>query len=113
MKGLQHRCMGNIAFLQRVLKTFQRQLPEDLAELDRMLELRDAEQLARVAHRIRGTSANVSAKGLQQAAAEVEALSNIGRVHDDDIAICVDHLRKEWGRYLDHTSKLFYAVDTA
>ena len=43
----------------------------------------DAEQIARIAHRIKGTSANVSAKGLQQAAAEIEDLSHAGRVSGD------------------------------
>ena len=67
---------------QRVLDKFEQRLPEELAELERVLELGDAAKIALVAHRIKGNSSNVSAAGLQQAAAEIEDLSRAGRVAD-------------------------------
>lgn len=106
---LRNRCMGNIDLLQRVLDQFHKRLPEELAELEHALELRDSEQVARVAHRIRGTSANVSAECLQRAAAEIEDLGRLGRV--TDVPTRLERLRSEWERYLEHTSTLFPAVD--
>lgn len=106
---LRNRCMGNIALLERVLDQFHKRLPEELAELERALELRDSEQVARVAHRIKGTSANVSADGLQRAAAEIEDLGRTGSV--TDVPTRLERLRSEWERYLEHTSTLFSAVD--
>ena len=46
LEGLRNRCMGNIELLQHVLEKFQQRLPEELAELEKMLELRDAERIA-------------------------------------------------------------------
>lgn len=109
LQGLQTRCMGNIDFVQRVLKKFQQRLPAELAELEEMVDRRDAEQIARTAHRITGSSANVSAEGLRRAAAEIEELSRAGRV--TDIPVGIAHLRHEWERYLDYTSTLVLVLD--
>lgn len=106
---LRNRCMGNIALLERVLDQFHKRLPEELEELERALEQRDSEQVARVAHRIKGTSANVSAEGLQRAAAEIEDLGRTGCV--TDVPTRLERLRSEWARYLEHTSTLFSADD--
>jgi HPt (histidine-containing phosphotransfer) domain-containing protein len=98
--GLINRCMGNIELAQRVLEKFQQRLPEELAELESALERGNTDEVARVAHRLRGSSASVSAEGIMQAAAEVEDVSREGRAKD--IPVCLEHLRKEWQRYLDH-----------
>ena len=84
---LRARCLGNIDFVQRVLDKFQQRIPAELAELDRVLALSDGEQLARVAHRMKGTSANVSAAALAHAAAEIEDLGRAGRMADVPEAI--------------------------
>jgi HPt (histidine-containing phosphotransfer) domain-containing protein len=93
------RCLGNIDLVQRVLEKFEQQLPQELAELEHALALSDTEQVARVAHRIKGSSANVSAEGLQQAAEEVEGSSRAGCVAD--IPRHFDRLRSEWELYRD------------
>ncbi len=59
---LRNRCMGNIDLVNRVLKKFQTRFPEELAEMKQALECGDSERIARVAHRVKGTSASVSAK---------------------------------------------------
>jgi len=82
LEGLLHRCMGNVDLVRRVLEKFQTRLPEELAELEKALEGADMERLARIAHRVRGSSATVSAEGLAQAAAEVEDASRAGHVAD-------------------------------
>jgi HPt (histidine-containing phosphotransfer) domain-containing protein len=96
LRELNDRCMGNHEFLQRILGRFRQRVPEELAELEKSLETRDMEQMARVAHRLKGSSASVSANGLEQAAAAVEDLSRAGRIAD--IPAHMKRLRDEWAR---------------
>lgn len=107
-EGLVERCMGNLAFVERVLGKFQERFPQQVAELEGLLETKDAERLATVAHRMKGNSANVSATGLQQIAAEIEDLCREGRV--GEVAPHVDRLRHEWARYLDCSARLLSAA---
>ena len=97
-EGLRERCMGNLDLVQRVLEKFEQRLPEELAELERVLELEDPERIAQVAHRIKGNSANISAQSLRQAASDIEDLSRAGRLAS--LPARVDHLRRQWERYL-------------
>jgi HPt (histidine-containing phosphotransfer) domain-containing protein len=94
--------MGNIDLMQRVLDKFQQRVPEDLAELESALDHGDTKCLARVAHRLRGCSATVSAEGLAQAAAEIEDASRAGRVAD--VPRGIEHLRNEWKRLAEFPS---------
>jgi HPt (histidine-containing phosphotransfer) domain-containing protein len=99
LQGLCDRCMGNIELVRRVLDKFEQRLPEELVELERVLELGDAAKIALVAHRIKGNSSNVSAVGLQQAAEKIEDLSRVGRVAD--VAAHLRSLHEQWRLYLD------------
>jgi HPt (histidine-containing phosphotransfer) domain-containing protein len=102
--ALCDRCMGNLDLVERVLNKFETRLPEELAELERMLELEDATKIALVAHRIKGNSSNVSATGLRHAAAEIEELSRAGRVADARAQL--DGLHDQWQRYIESRSEL-------
>jgi HPt (histidine-containing phosphotransfer) domain-containing protein len=110
-KGLCDRCLGNIDLVQRMLEKFEQRLPQELAELERALAQSDAEQVARVAHRIKGTSANLSAEGLERAAAAVEDSSRASCMAD--ILQRLDCLHSEWERYRDYAASLSSAVDVA
>lgn len=79
LESLLNRCMGNIDLVQRVLDKFQQRLPEELDAMEKALQLGDTEQVARIAHRVRGSSATVSAESLAQAATEIEHASREGR----------------------------------
>jgi HPt (histidine-containing phosphotransfer) domain-containing protein len=109
LEDLRNRCMGNIDFVQRVLAKFQQQVPKELAELEQLLEVGDVEQVARVAHRVKGTSANVAAPGLRHAAAAIEELGRTGRM--TEISHGIKHMRDEWEKYLDYVSTLVSTVD--
>jgi Amt family ammonium transporter len=98
-ESLLERCMGNLDFVERVLERFQERFPQQLAELERLLETKDAEQLAMAAHRIKGNSANVSATGLHRVAGEIEGLCRANRL--GEIPRHVDRLHREWARYVD------------
>ena len=95
---LLERCMGNLDFAERILQAFQESFPEELAELEKALELEDFEELALVAHRIRGSSGNVAAEDMQQTAAEIEQLCRGG--YADEVPAQIDRLRCQWGKYL-------------
>jgi HPt (histidine-containing phosphotransfer) domain-containing protein len=99
LDGLVNRCMGNIELAQRVLEKFRQRLPEELAELEEALKLGDMEKLARTAHRIRGSSATMSAEGLTSAAAGVEDAGRQGRA--TDVRRCIERLRDEWKRLVE------------
>ncbi len=98
LQGLCERCMGNLDLVERVLDKFDKRLPDELAELERVIELGDAANTALVAHRIKGNSSNVSASGLQQAAADIEDLSRLGRMADTQVPL--RNLHEQWQRYV-------------
>ena len=109
LEGLCKRCMGNIDLVQRVLKTFQQRIPGEMEAMEKALEARDTEQIARVAHRVKGSSASVSAAGVARAAAEIEDVSRAGSV--TDIPASIGHLHDEWGQYLDYATRLLPSAD--
>ena len=90
--------MGNLSLVHRVLDKFQKKFPEELAEMIEALESGDIERVAHIAHRVKGTSASVSAKELAKAAAEIEDLGKTGRA--TDIPARMDRLGDEWNKYL-------------
>jgi HPt (histidine-containing phosphotransfer) domain-containing protein len=67
--------------------------------LEKAMELGDAERLARIAHRVKGSSATMSAEGLRQAAAEIEIASREGRMMD--VPVCIERLRDEWRKLVE------------
>ena len=111
MEVLRNRCMGNIDLVQRILKTFQERIPEEMKTMEKALELQDTEQIARVAHRVKGTSASISADGIMRAAMAIEDVSREGRVAD--IPASIERLHDEWERYLDRATTLLSAADIA
>jgi HPt (histidine-containing phosphotransfer) domain-containing protein len=103
VQGLYDRCMGNLDLMERVLKKFEQRLPDELDELERVLELKDPTMIAQVAHRIKGSTSNVSAGGLQRAAEEIEDLGRAGCVADK---ACLANLREEWRRFIDRRAAI-------
>jgi HPt (histidine-containing phosphotransfer) domain-containing protein len=110
LEELRSRCMGNIELVQQVLKKFESRTPEEIEAIEKALQLQDTQQIARVAHRLRGTSATVSAEGLTRAAAEIEDVSRQGRLAD--LPTGVERLRDEWEKYLNCAAALLSAATT-
>ncbi|MGD9128583.1 MAG: Hpt domain-containing protein [Planctomycetia bacterium] len=94
IKELRNRCMGNIQLVERVLKKFQQQIPEQLAELERAQELNDTELISRILHCVKGTAASVSANSLVSAVTEIEDLICAG--HMAGVPVRIEQLRNEW-----------------
>ena len=69
---LPHRCRGNESFVRDLVATFQQKINEDVALLEKALDRKDAQQIAAVAHRVKGTAANLAADGIREAAEQIE-----------------------------------------
>jgi HPt (histidine-containing phosphotransfer) domain-containing protein len=99
-EALVARCMGNLDFAERIMAKFQTAFARDLAELEEALRRQNDSQVAQVAHRMKGASANTAALRLEEVAAEIEKLSRNGRFAE--VPPRMDELRHEWSRYLDY-----------
>ncbi len=100
------RCMGNRHFAKRILQSFARQFAADLDALESAIDCGDVDQIAVIAHRVKGTSSNVSARGIHRLAAEIAELAKGGDVQllgSFGLAI-----RREQQRFLE-ASQLFEA----
>lgn len=98
MDDLLARCLGNVDFVQRVLAKFQERCDEDLTALERALVNGDSELVARLAHRLKGASANASALRLREHAAAIEDAARrraLGAVPER-----LGELRQEWDRFI-------------
>ncbi|MGA3066392.1 MAG: response regulator [Tepidisphaeraceae bacterium] len=90
------RCMGNVEFLQRLLGKFRNRLEEDFENLVKAVSNKDKQQTVRLAHSLRGSAANVSAKRLAVLSAECEKRAAAGDFsHSDEL---VQQLREEVDR---------------
>jgi HPt (histidine-containing phosphotransfer) domain-containing protein len=96
-EDLLARCLGKIDLAERVLARFCSRFDVDLAELERAVRVEDTDQIARVAHRLKGASATVAATGLASGAARIEELARCGAM--PEIPKRVEELRSEWTRF--------------
>ncbi len=69
---LLERCLGIDAFAQKISTAFVATLPNERASLRSAIETRDWTQVAKQAHRLRGSASNVCAQELCEAAEAVE-----------------------------------------
>ncbi len=104
VQELMTRCLGNLQFAQRVVAKFQARLEVDLAELDLAVQQSDATGVARIAHRIKGASANVAAGGLLASATGLEELALAQDVVE--AAGVLAELRREQARFALAAGKL-------
>ena len=98
------RCMGKQDFAERILHAFKGKVLGDLDALEGHVLAADAQKIAFVAHGLKGSAANVSAKGLHQAAAELEQVAkaaDFGRVE-----ACLEAVRREIRSCVDYLSKV-------
>jgi signal transduction histidine kinase/CheY-like chemotaxis protein/HPt (histidine-containing phosphotransfer) domain-containing protein len=71
-EALLHRCQGKAALAERLLVSFRQQLDGQISMFRQGLEQRDLNALARLAHTLKGTAANMSADDVRQTAAKLE-----------------------------------------
>lgn len=100
---LMHRCLGNIEFAQKVLDKFESGFGDGLEELEKLLNERNVNEMARIAHRLKGAAANAAAPTLQQIVAQVEELGRGGNV--SELNECLWQLKTEWSRFKEFSSE--------
>lgn len=76
---LLKRCLGNLSFAQRVITKFTSRLEDDIDELKEAMQKDSLSDVARLAHRLKGASANVAAEGLRNIAEEIENHARAGQ----------------------------------
>jgi two-component system sensor histidine kinase/response regulator len=101
-EDLMARCLGNLEFAERVLAMFQQRGNVDLAELEQAVAAEDIETVTRIAHRLKGASANVAAPGLRATAAEIEQAARQRSV--EEIPAHLAEFRREWERFTSAAS---------
>ena len=101
---LMERCLGNLEFVERVLSKFQQRFGENLEALERAVDAHDTEGVVQLAHRLKGESANVAARGLRDQAGEIERLGRNGQICD--IPPCLAELRFEWSSFAESVASL-------
>ena len=102
------RCMGNLAFAEKILAKFEQRLEEDLVLLEKEVNQHDSTGIASVAHRLKGASANVSAMRLCDLFARMEQLGRTEQLQQ--VPSCMDELRREWTRFKERNSSSLPAV---
>ncbi len=78
IEDLLRRCRGKTSLAQTLLGKFEGQLRSMLSQAVLLLGEHDAPALAKLAHNVKGTAANLSAEKLRQSAAELEKLGVAG-----------------------------------
>ena len=91
------RCMDNQDLAQRILARFEQTFGDDLNSFCKAVGDQDADQMARLAHRLKGASANVSATKLFGVLTELESLVRSSR--QDDPTELMGDLQNEWARF--------------
>ncbi len=91
------RCMGNLEFAETILNMFHERCGADLGELERAVACEDVELVARLAHRMKGASANAAVPGIQARAAEIEQAARACSAAE--IPHYLTNLREEFGRF--------------
>ncbi len=76
--GLLDRAMDDEDLVQELITIFLKDTPKQIEELVSAIENDETQKAARIAHRIRGAAANMSAESLRELANRIETLSNAG-----------------------------------
>ncbi len=97
VEDLLARCLGNVEFACRILGKFCQRCDEDLAALEEAVSCHDSESVARLAHRLKGASANASALGLQKRASDIERAARNDALND--VPSNLADLKQEWNRF--------------
>lgn len=95
---LLQRCMGNVDFADRLLTKFISRLPGDVDELKSSIQQGSPDEVARVAHRIKGACASVAADRMKDVAEELEAEGRGGQI--DEPMDWMDRIESEADRLL-------------
>ncbi|HUJ32367.1 MAG TPA: response regulator [Candidatus Acidoferrum sp.] len=97
------RLDGDRELLEEVAHLFAEEWPKSVAEIESALAAGDLPLLQRLAHSLKGASANVGAKRVSSAALELETLSRAGKL---------EKLQVQWEIVKREASRLFAEFET-
>lgn len=100
--ALLARCAGHPMICKKVIDRYVQQMGNDVPKLLQLLESNDAESAAKLAHRIKGASANVVAEELRMLGAEIEQLADEGRTQE--ALLVANELQVVWPKYEELTA---------
>lgn len=81
---LKSRCIGRLDLVEKALNRFQDSLVDDLQSLEEAMETLNTQEVARIAHRIKGTSLTVSADRLAGFAMHLERQAEEDLDYDEE-----------------------------
>ena len=96
LEELTARCLGQLDLVDRILGKFNDSVDDELAKLEKAVLYADTDEIARQAHRIKGTSGTVSAHGLRECAERLETFASARE--GDAIERAVVEIRQEYTR---------------
>ena len=104
LEELLARCVGKMDFVQRVLDRFMACFGEDIDRLERHFQFQQPEELARVAHAMKGAAGSVAAHGLEEHVAGIEQMARTRQLQDFSSRLV--QLREEWSRVSESVSAI-------
>jgi len=94
---LLQRCLGNVNLFERILRRFNDEVPKDIHRLAELAAHDDADAFRQLAHRLKGSAANIAAPALQRTFADLEVTGSQHRLADADQQL--ESLAREWTRF--------------
>jgi HPt (histidine-containing phosphotransfer) domain-containing protein len=99
VKDFLGRCLGRLDLAERILQKFQTALESDVKLLEEAVLATNADEIAHLAHRIKGASLAVSARELTDSAKSIEVSATARRL--EDIPVHQARLKQESSRFAD------------
>jgi HPt (histidine-containing phosphotransfer) domain-containing protein len=96
LQQLRDRCLGNEELVERILDKLEHTLADEMRELHGSLLRADYVALATIAHRLKGTAANVGAELLREVAQQLETFAR--REQGAETQVCFELLQVEQQR---------------
>jgi HPt (histidine-containing phosphotransfer) domain-containing protein len=86
-----------LALVERLLSRFDERFPIEVAQIEDSLSAGDTTTAARLAHRLKGAAANISAPALKNVLQQIEDSARADRI--DQIASRMAELNRQWRRF--------------
>ena len=110
MKAALERVEGDEELLGELAHLFAEQCPKQLVEVRRAVEAHDAHLIERLAHTLKGSSANLGAPGVSEAALRLEQKARSGDL--DGVTGLIEDLEAAVKKLLPQLEALFRSVAT-
>lgn len=108
-EDLLRTCAGNLEVVERVLGAFERELHEDMHQIQDLIRASDLAQLGKVAHALKGAAGTIRAGDLSASAANVERATQAGGL--DEVLIALEELRSQVDRCLNDLPRVKGRID--